>query len=136
MSDEFDKDTLDNQPNNEDDQPENSDSENKSARPVILEELTEETNPNISLETIHKLGNVELPVRVVFANVTKTFEEVLAMCEGDIVKLNRFAGEPVDIFVGERVLAKGEITVVDDCFGVRIVDILPSGERLGPSSLE
>jgi len=123
MSDEFDKDTLD------------KTGDEKNVSPVILEELSEETK-GMSLEAIQKLGDVELPVRVVFANVVKTFEAVLAISEGDIVKLNRFAGEPVDILVGDRVFAKGEITVVDDCFGVRIVDILPSGERLGPSALK
>ena len=107
--------------------------EKKDVRSVILEELSEETTKGMSLEKIEKLGDIELPVRVVFANIEKTFEEVLAIAEGDILKLNRFAGEPVDIFVGDRVFAKGEITVVDDCFGVRIVEILPSGERLSSS---
>ncbi|MCK2000005.1 FliM/FliN family flagellar motor switch protein [[Brevibacterium] frigoritolerans] len=101
--------------------------------PVILEELTADSKPGLSLENLHKLGDVELPVRVVFANIEKNFEEVINFTEGDVVALNRFAGEPVDILVGDRVFAKGEITVVDDCFGVRIVDILPSGERLSQS---
>ena len=103
MSDEFDKDTL------------GKTGDEKNVSPVVLEELSDETK-GMSLEAIQKLGDVELPVRVVFAN--------------------RLAGAPVDILVGDRVFAKGEITVVDDCFGVRIVDILPSGERLGPSTLK
>ncbi|MGF7535609.1 FliM/FliN family flagellar motor switch protein [Bacillus mexicanus] len=115
---------------------ESESSEQKEVQPVILEELTEDKKSNVSLEDIEKLGDINLPVRVVFANIEKTFEEVLKFSEGDTVKLNRFAGEPVDIMVKERVFAKGEITVVDDCFGVRIVDILPSGERIAPSQNE
>lgn len=114
----------------------NDDIKDKSIQPVILEELNNNKRENVSLEEIEKLGDINLPVRVVFANIEKTFEEVLRLCEGDTVKLNRFAGEPVDIMVKERVFAKGEITVVDDCFGVRIVDILPSGERIAPSQNE
>lgn len=128
MSDEMNNDT-DNTMNKSENQ---SKTEQGSVNPVILEELNEEKKSEVSLESIDKLGDVELPVRVIFANISKSFEEVLAYTEGDIVKLNRFAGEPVDIFVGDRVFAKGEITVVDDFFGVRIVEILPSGERLAP----
>lgn len=113
----------------------NENNENNNVQPVVLEELVEEKKEELSLKTLEKLGDVVLPVRVIFANIQKTFEEVLEYCEGEVVKLNRFAGEPVDIFVGERVFAKGEITVVDDCFGVRIVEILPSGERIEPSDL-
>lgn len=125
----------------ENDKPENelsdkNKNENKEVQPVILEELTSNKKEDVSLEKIEKLFDLKLPVRVVFANIEKTFEEVLALCEGDTVKLNRFAGEPVDIMVKERVFAKGEITVVDDCFGVRIVDILPSGERIESSHIE
>lgn len=110
--------------------------QDKNIQPVILEELNEDRNPDVSLASIDKLGDVPLPVSVIFANIPKTFEEVISYCEGDVVKLNRFAGEPVDVIVGERIFAKGEITVVDDCFGVRVVEILPSGERIGPSVME
>jgi flagellar motor switch protein FliN/FliY len=115
---------------------ENISNEEKKVQPVIFEELVEEKKENVSLDSLEKLGDIILPIRVVFANIEKTFEEVIKYCEGEVVKLNRFAGEPVDIFVGNRVFAKGEITVVEDSFGVRIVDILPSGERIEPSVLD
>lgn len=100
-------------------------------RPVKLEELTESASSGMELKDLERLHDVTLPVRVVFGSVKKYLEEVLRMKEGDIVKLDRFAGESVDIVVGERVMAKGEITVVDgERFGVKIVEILPSGERI------
>lgn len=105
-------------------------SNKKDVRNVILEELEEDEVKGKKFERVEKLGDVELPVRVEFARIEKRIEEVLEMSEGDIVKLNRFAGELVDIFVGERLFAKGEITVVDDKFGVRVVEILPGAEKI------
>jgi flagellar motor switch protein FliN len=46
------------------------------------------------------------------------------------VKLDRLAGEPVDILIGDYMVAKGEIMIYDDKFGVRIIDILPPQEML------
>lgn len=137
MSNEFEN----NNPENQEQTPNQSDSENvtnakeesKEYSTVILEELTPSEERGVSLEHIEKLSDVEVPVRVLFARLQKTFEEVLSYCEGDVIRLNRFAGELVDVMVGDRILAKGEITVVDDNFGVRIVEILPSGDRLVPS---
>jgi flagellar motor switch protein FliN len=100
-------------------------------RPVKLEELTEGSGGGVSLEDLERLHDVTLPIRVVFGSVKKNLEQVLATKEGDIIKLDRFAGETVDIVVGDRIMAKGEITVVDgERFGVKIVEILPSGERI------
>ncbi|MED2737549.1 FliM/FliN family flagellar motor switch protein [Bacillus toyonensis] len=116
---------------------ENNNQENtKDVNPVILEELEHSINPDISLKEIEKLGDVELPVRVLFASIIKKFEEVLSMSEGEVIPLNRFAGEFVDVVVDDRVVAKAEIVVIDDSFGVRLAEILPSDERLAPSRLE
>jgi len=135
MSNEFDNNNPENQEENVGQETTNKDSKNDSKEysTVILEELTPSEERGVSLEHIEKLNDVEVPVRVLFARLQKTFEEVLSYCEGDVIRLNRFAGELVDIMVGDRTLAKGEITVVDDNFGVRIVEILPSGDRLVPS---
>ena len=97
---------------------------------IVLEELQEEFQKGRKFEDIDKLNDVELEVRVEFAKIEKTIEEILEISEGDIVKLNRFAGELVDIFVGGRLFAKGEITVVDDKFGARLVELLPSKEAI------
>lgn len=104
--------------------------EKKDIRVAILDHLEESSTKGRNIEKIEKLDDIELPVRVEFARVKKTIEEILAIYEGEIVKLNRFAGEQVDIYVSERLFAKGEITVVDDKFGVRIVEIMPHEEKI------
>lgn len=106
------------------------DDENK-IQSVELEDLTDGESEGFALGDLAALNDVTLPVRVVFGKVKKRVEEVLRTRKGDIITLDRFAGEAVDVIVGERIMAKGEITVVDgERFGVKIVEILPSGERI------
>jgi flagellar motor switch protein FliN/FliY len=57
-----------------------------------------------------------------------TVKEVLDLQKGSVVELNRTAGEAVDIYVNEHLLARGEVVVVDDKFGVRITEILGKGQ--------
>ena len=107
-----------------------NETENKpDVKPVVFEELTAEPKEK-SLQEMSKLQDLNLNVSVIFSKTKKKLEEVLAFCEGDVIKLNRFAGEAVDVLVNGKVFAKAEITVVDDKFGARIIDILPSEERL------
>src|SRR5690625_7937277 len=107
----------------------------KEVHKVNLEELNEDERrdrddkKNLKLEDISSVGDVELPVRVEFSRVKKTIEEVLEFEAGDVVKLDRFDGEDVDVFVGEVLVAKGEITVMDDKFAVRITDFVPSDRK-------
>lgn len=101
----------------------------KEYKKAILEDL-EEGNKGRKLDKIDNLSDIKLPVRVEFARSKKTIEEIMEIYEGDVVKLNRFAGEHVDVYVDEKPFAKGEITVVDDKFGIRIVEILPPEERI------
>lgn len=59
----------------------------------------------------------------------KTIKEILELSSGSIVELDKLAGEPVDIFVNGKFLAKGEVVVIDENFGVRITDIVSPAER-------
>ena len=52
------------------------------------------------------------------------------MSPGSIIELDKLAGEPVDILVNHKLIAKGEVVVIDENFGVRITDILSQTERL------
>ena len=56
-------------------------------------------------------------------------EEVLALGPGSVVELNKLAGEPVDILVNERLIARGEVVVVDENFGVRVTEIVSPRRR-------
>jgi flagellar motor switch protein FliN/FliY len=68
---------------------------------------------DVNLQFTVELGRTQLPVK-----------QVLELQKGSVVELNRVAGEPVDIYVNEHLMARGEVVVVDDKFGVRITELI------------
>src|SRR3954447_15852182 len=71
---------------------------------------------------------VELAVEI--GRTTMTIGETLSLAPGSIVSLNRLAGEPVDLLVNGKVIAQGEVVVIDEGFGLRITDIVSTAQRL------
>jgi flagellar motor switch protein FliN/FliY len=56
--------------------------------------------------------------------------ELLQLGQGSIIELTKLAGEPMDIFVNQRLIARGEVVVVNEKFGVRLTDIVSPAERV------
>lgn len=73
--------------------------------------------------------DVPLQVTVELGRTKKTIKDILELSSGSIIELDKLAGEPVDIFVNGKFLAKGEVVVIDENFGVRITDIVSPAER-------
>ena len=73
--------------------------------------------------------DVPLQVTVELCRTRKTIKDILELTNGSIVELDKLAGEPVDIMVNGKFLAKGEVVVIDENFGVRITDIVSPAER-------
>ena len=88
-------------------------------------QLSEEELKNISL-----IMDVELPVRVRIGTKTVLLKDVLNMDIGSIVELDQLANEPLDVLIGNKVIAKGEVIIVDGNFGVQIVEIDTPQNRL------
>lgn len=76
------------------------------------------------------LMDVPLQISVELGRTTKKIREILDFGQGSIIELDKLAGEPVDILVNGRIIAKGEVVVIDESFGVRITDILHPSKRL------
>ncbi len=76
------------------------------------------------------LLDVPLKLTVELGRTTKLVKEILALAPGSVVELDKLAGEAVDILVNEKPIAKGEVVVIDENFGVRITEILNPEERL------
>lgn len=77
--------------------------------------------------SINMLLDVNLPISVQLGQTTMSIRELLNLKKGKLVQLKRMAGEPVDVFISGKLLAKGEITVVDDKLSIRIGSLY--GER-------
>ncbi len=66
------------------------------------------------------LLDLSLPVSIELGRTSMTVQEILRLGRGAVIQLDRLAGEPIDIYVGERKFAEGEVVVVGEHFGVRI----------------
>ena len=80
---------------------------------------------NISL-----LMDVYMEMTVELGRTKKLIKEILGMGEGTIIELDKLAGEPVDILVNHKLIAKGEVVVIDENFGVRVTEIVSPMERV------
>jgi flagellar motor switch protein FliN/FliY len=77
------------------------------------------------------LLDVSLRVSVELGRTELLIKEVLALGPGAVIELDKLAGEPVDILVNNRLIAKGEVVVVDENFGVRVTDIMSPQKLIG-----
>jgi flagellar motor switch protein FliN/FliY len=83
--------------------------------------------PNRRLEL---LLDVPLDVSVELGRARVSIQDLLALGPGSVIELDKIAGEPLDILVNDRLVARGEAVVVNDKFGVRITDIVSQAERI------
>ena len=74
--------------------------------------------------------DVFMEMTVELGRTKKQIKEILSIGEGTIIELDKLAGEPVDILVNHKPIAKGEVVVIDENFGVRVTEILSPGERM------
>ncbi len=73
---------------------------------------------------IQLLNDVELNVKIELGRSMMYIEDVLKLGEGSVVELDKLAGDPVDVLVNERLVARGEVLVLNDNFCVRISEIV------------
>ena len=74
--------------------------------------------------------DIPLEVSVELGRTRMTIEELIALSSTSVVELDRFAGEPVDVLVNRKLVARGECVVVHDKFGVRLTEIVSPRDRL------
>lgn len=76
------------------------------------------------------LLDIPLSITVELGRTKKQIREILELVPGSIVQLDKLAGDPVDIMVNNKLVAKGEVVVIDENFGVRVTDIISPAERV------
>ena len=81
-------------------------------------------------EDLQRLHDVPVELAVEIGRTRMTIRETLALGPGSIVSLNRLAGEPVDLLVNGRPIARGEVVVVDEEFGLRVTEIVAASTAL------
>ena len=106
--------------------PEETTLEVQSADFAELDSSSVETTEN----KIDMLLEVELDVTIELGRKKMSIQEVLQLGKGSVIELSKLAGEPVDIYVNQKQLAKGEVVVVDENFAIRITTLVEKSERL------
>ena len=85
-------------------------------------------NPNVaaaqSNENISLIMDVPLEVTVELGRTTKSISEILDFTPGTIIELDKIAGEPIDVLVNGKFVAKGEVVVIEESFGIRVTEII------------
>lgn len=87
-------------------------------------------NGRTDTTSLEMLLDIGLQVTIELGRARMTIKEVLSLGPGTVVELNRVAGEPVDILINGKAIAKGEVVVLGDMFGVRVTDIIPPAQRV------
>jgi flagellar motor switch protein FliN/FliY len=85
---------------------------------------------SVEPRNIDMLMDVDLPVAIELGRAKLSIADILALGPGSVVELNKLAGEPVDLLVNNKVVARGEVVVIDENFGLRITQLMTPEERL------
>ena len=100
------------------------------AWPVQFANLSEGGGPPGNGVNLQHLMDLPVTVMVEVGRTRVKLEEILNMAPGTVVTLDKRAGEPVDLCVNGKLLARGEVVLVDESYGLRITEIMDTGGRM------
>ncbi len=93
-------------------------------QPAQFQAFSPGVSPALQSENIDLIMDVPLEVTVELGRTSKSIQEILDFVPGTIIELNKIAGEPIDVLVNGKYVAKGEVVVIEENFGVRITEII------------
>jgi flagellar motor switch protein FliN/FliY len=97
--------------------------------PASFEEATRDDSPKPALD-LDFILDIPLSLTVELGRNRMLISELLQLGQGSVIELSKLAGEPMDIFINQRLMARGEVVVVNEKFGVRLTDIISPAERI------
>jgi flagellar motor switch protein FliN len=98
--------------------------------PASFTNFEQQSLSNQEAKNLDMLLDIPLQVTVELGRTKRSVKDILELSKGSIIELDKLAGEPVDILVNSRLIAKGEVVVIDENFGVRVTDIASPTDRL------
>jgi flagellar motor switch protein FliN len=99
-------------------------------QPVQFSSFDETASALMEPNNLDMLLDIPLQVTVELGRTKRMVKEILEVSQGSIIELDKLAGEPVDILINNKLIAVGEVVVIDENFGVRVTDILSTAERI------
>jgi flagellar motor switch protein FliN/FliY len=111
-------------------QPQPQTNRNVQVQPVQFAAFDASSVSGQDVTNLSLLLDIPLKVTVELGRTTKQIREILELSQGSIIELDKLAGEPVDILVNNKLIAKGEVVVIEENFGVRVTDIISQWDRV------
>jgi len=102
----------------------------RSVQPAAFHDFDDVGLQATEAQNLNMLMDIPLDVTVELGRTSRSIKDILQFTQGSIIELDKLAGEPVDILVNQRLVAKGEVVVIDENFGVRVTDIASREQRL------
>lgn len=99
-------------------------------QPAVFSSFDPYQNQAPETKNLNMLLDIPLQVTVELGRTKRSVKEILELSPGSIIELDKLAGEPVDILVNNRLIAQGEVVVIDENFGVRVTDIISQSDRI------
>ncbi|MBN1522446.1 MAG: flagellar motor switch protein FliN [Candidatus Aureabacteria bacterium] len=99
-------------------------------QPAKFAPLPEGDSTGKKVENLDLILDVSTKVTVELGRTQMLIKDVLNMNIGSVIEINKLAGEPVDILVNDKLIAKGEVVVINENFGVRVTEILGAEQRI------
>ncbi|MFC0188886.1 flagellar motor switch phosphatase FliY [Fictibacillus aquaticus] len=104
--------------------------QDKPVMPASFTDFSDSSGFSGETKNLDMLLDIPLQVTVELGRTKKSIKEILELGHGSIIELDKLAGEPVDIYVNQKRIAKGEVVVIEENFGVRVTQILSQKDRL------
>lgn len=98
--------------------------QNMNIQPAQFQNFSNNFNPLQSQENMNLIMDVPLEVTVELGRTKKNISDILDFAPGTIIELDKIAGEPIDVLVNGKFVAKGEVVVIEESFGIRVTEII------------
>lgn len=108
----------------------NHSSEEPAIQSVQFSSFDETAAAQSEPNNLNMLLDIPMQVTVELGRTKRMVKEILSISQGSIIELDKLAGEPVDILINNKLIAVGEVVVIDENFGVRVTDILSTADRI------
>ena len=97
-----------------------------------LENLLGSDSAGINKPSINPdvLGNIPIVISVEVGRTSLKIKDLMRLSQGSVVELDRLAGEPLDLYVNNTLVAQGEVVLVNERYGVRLPQVIPAAERI------
>ncbi|MFH1490170.1 MAG: flagellar motor switch protein FliN [Pseudomonadota bacterium] len=100
------------------------------AKEVAFAEIEPRFQENTQPQNIDFLLDIPLEISVELGKARLSIGDLLKLSQGSVVELDKLTDQPLEIYVNKRLMAQGEVVVVNDKFGIRLINIISPGERV------